>query len=244
MKKSFVIAIAVVLCLAVVGAAFALYTVEPEDKVISISAGDAVRLTIGGLTGETINPDTDMVQTIELSDNDGNNLSGTGTLTIAVTGDLADALTVSFDVGGTVQDKTALAAGVEYTLATHPITGTLTIAFDDTLAFGDYAEATATVTISYEYNEFAPVDGVWYLVGTSNGWAINAGAIAINGTPTGDNQAEVLGVTLAVGEYKAVKYVEDGDNVWAGNDNLVVSTAGSYNIYVNNSGYNYIAAAE
>ena len=268
MKKVIIIAIAVVLCLSVIGGVFAVavYSKTPDDVTITISTGGAATLTITGTGNDSIAPGAanKIEKQITLDDNVVAALSGQATLTVVIAdvsdGELAQYLDVTFQKtdstfttpdGAAVSEATLTGAGQQYSLSTIPVYGKLIIQCNATdEQFADVSGDQVTITVHWNYVEFAPVDDTWYLIGNNTGWRVTSAAIALT-DPKGEDKAVGLNKSIKAGNWKAVHYeaskLQATDTPystmeWSSGDDFVISSDGSYNIYVNSSYGLYINA--
>lgn len=228
-KKIIVIAVAFVLCLAVIGGCFALYT-QGDSLKIHFGTEDAVALTIGGygsalFEGVTLSPEkTSATQKIvlDVSYEDKGALVGmNGQLKVALNGGLKDyvELSATADTDAGSYDAAALTAGVILPLNNLPKNFTLKLALKGVYANAEgYFEASGKsveIKVTWEVAEWAPIEGGYYIVGDFCEWGINQGAIYM-GNKDNENKAFIDGVTLTAGqEFKVKQYkskYEDGDN--------------------------------
>lgn len=258
MKKVLVIVIATILALSVIGTCFALYKINATDRNITLTTGDAVTLSIaaGDLAEVGISPDhTTATYNVTLqSSSTVSDASVYGKFTVATSGTLANYLTVSTTIDEVARDDAALRAGVHYALNDLPTTFTLTFTFDfSDIDFYTVAETVANVTLSWVIDSsytgpYTPVANGYYLVGVINGNESWGPASADHLFDTADidplNKAELEGIALSAGDTVKIKQ----DATWYGNwkeyatigtldpnGNLVITAAGTYSFYLNQS---------
>lgn len=258
MKKVLVIVIATILALSVIGTCFALYKINATDRNITLTTGDAVTLSIaaGDLAEVGISPDhTTATYNVTLqSSSTVSDASVYGKFTVATSGTLANYLTVSTTIDEVARDDAALRAGIHYALNDLPTTFTLTFTFDFSgIDFYTVAETVANVTLSWVIDSsytgpYTPVVGGYYLVGNINGNESWGPASADHLFDTADidalNKAELEGIALSAGDTVKIKK----DSTWYGNwkeyetigtldanGNLVITAAGTYSFYLNQS---------
>lgn len=260
MKKVLVIVIATILALSVIGTCFALYKINATDRNITLTTGDAVTLSIaaGDLAEVGISPDhTTATYNVTLqSSSTVSDASVYGKFTVATSGTLANYLTVSTTIAEVERDDAALKTGIHYALNALPTTFTLTFTFDfSDVDFYTIAETVANVTLSWVIDSsytgpYTPVVGGYYLVGKINGnesWG-PASANHLFNTDENEidalNKAELEGIALSAGDTVKIKK----DATWYGNwkeyatigtldanGNLVITAAGTYSFYLNQS---------
>ena len=265
MKKVLVIVIATILALSVIGTCFALYKINATDRNITLTTGDAVTLSIaaGDLAEVGISPDhTTATYNVKLeSSSTVSDASVYGKFTVATSGTLANYLKVSTTINTEEKDDAALKKGVYYALNALPTTFTLTFTFDFSgIDFYTVAETVANVTLSWVIDSsytgtYKPVTGGYYLVGKINGkesWAPASDDHKFT-TAVADpkNKAE-LEIALSAGDTVKIKngatwYPEWGNwkdyetiGTLDSNGNLVITAAGTYNFYLNQSNEVYV----
>ena len=263
MKKVLVIVIVTILALSVIGTCFALYKINATDRNITLTTGDAVTLSIatGDLDKVGISPDnpTATYNVTLQSSSTVSDASVYGKFTVATSGTLANYLTVSTTIDEVARDDAALRAGIHYALNDLPTTFTLTFTFDfSDVDFYSVAETDANVTLSWVIDSsytgtYKPVTGSYYLVGKINGkesWA-PASSNHMFTTDVADpmNKAELTEIELKAGDTVKIKK----DATWYGNwkdyetigtldsnQNLVITAAGKYSFYLNQSDEVYV----
>ena len=260
-KKLLIIAVALVLCISVIGGSFALYHIAATDEVINISTQAGISLTIGhtqeigvdGLspakTSGTFNVE---LQCSVLSIED-ESVKGRFYITVGQ-GELAEAITISASVSKqnaspqevTHANLTDSNIGYECKLTELPETVTLTFALTQYAVdnFRDYADKELTVTLNWVIVEGSAWEydaNAYYLIGSMNGWTIDSDEYKFEK----NNDAEVLaagkveymllGVELAAGTELKVKKGE----TWLANlngDFDVATGDGWSNIEINDDG--------
>ena len=267
MKKVLVIVIATILALSVIGTCFALYKSNATARNITLTTGDAVTLSIatGDLAKGGISPDhpTATYSVTLQSSSTVSDASVYGKFTVATSGTLANHLTVSTTINTEAKDDAALKTGVHFALNALPTTFTLTFTFDfSDVDFYSVAETVvANVTLSWVIDSsytgtYKPVTGSYYLVGKINGkesWApASSNHMFTTAVADPNNKAEKLGIELSAGDTVKIKK----DTTWYGNwkdyetigtldsnGNLVITAAGTYNFYLNQSDEVYVRKA-
>ena len=261
MKKVLVIVIATILALSVIGTCFALYKINATDRNITLTTGDAVTLSIaaGDLAEVGISPEkTTVTYSVTLqSSTTVDDASVYGKFTVATSGTLANYLKVSTTINTEEKDDAALKTGVHYALNALPTTFTLTFTFDfSEIDFYSVAETVANVTLSWVIDPsypYTPVADSYYLVGKINGnesWG-PASDDHMFTTDVADpmNKAELTEIELKAGDTVKIKK----DATWYGNwkdyetigtldsnQNLVITAAGKYSFYLNQSDEVYV----
>ncbi len=227
-KKIIVIALAVVLCLSVIGGCFALYVKNADELNISFGSENAVTLKLnpGSLTfgNVKLNPSeghrsASQKITLDVSVADKTTLTGmSGKLTVVLEGALANSLDLSAVADTVNYTQAQLTSGVTLPLNALPKDFTLTLALEDTIddaGFKEVSNTTATVTVKWEVVDWAPVDGAYYIIGSHSGWDVNEKAIKMNDPAEGTNNLAEWYGTLPVGtEFKCVKYSAGADLTW------------------------------
>ncbi len=239
-KKLIVIILSVILCLAVVGGCFALYHKDAEKIVISFGSEQAVTLTttIGGtgelnFNGVKLSPDQPTAtQEITLNVNTPNKeaLAGlNGQLKVTLGGALKDAILLKASYLDGEKTKTLEATNYVISLTLpldqlpEVLTLTATLVSADDATFAQNSNKSATISVTWEAIDWAPVEGGYYIVGTHSAWGINKDAILLDGTPASKptpeqvDKAVLLGVSLKRGEeFKIRQYVagQAGSEGW------------------------------
>lgn len=236
-KKLIVVILSVVLCLAVVGGCFALYTVNaPEIKItfgsesavtLSTSLGAGVtELNFGGASLSPANRSATQVITLDVSTNDKASLAGmSGELTVTISGAAASVIDLSatYTEGGEPKELKATDGTLKTTLPLNnlPKDFTLKVEIPTTVnaaTFKTNSNKSADIKVSWKAITWAPVENGYYIVGDMSGWSINQDAILLDKDLTGTTDiAAIERVTLKAGdEFKIRKYVtgQGGDEGW------------------------------
>lgn len=235
-KKLIVIILSVILCLAVVGGCFALYHKDAEKLEITFGSEQAVTLTttVGGSTGKLdfngakLSPATPTAtQQITLNVNTSNTeaLAGlSGQLTVTLSGTLKGAilLTASYVDGERTKTLNASNDVISLTLPLDQLpevlTLTATLVDTDDATFAQNSNKSATISVTWEAIDWAPVEGGYYIVGEHSAWGVNKDAILLDKViaPSEDaDKAAIESVHLKKGEkFKVVQWTNEGGINW------------------------------
>lgn len=283
MKKIIIIVLATILCLSVVGGCFALYSKEVEDFTFTFGAEDAVTLTLtttglsddrtftfGGANAK-INPSTSVSQdiTLDVNTTDKGALQGLkGTLSVAISGDLANNLQLEIKNGETTYEGASVDLALNALPKNLKLILKLKASSDETTLdeeFKTLTGKTASIKVSWKFKDeaWSAVDGGYYIVSQASDWKVNKNAIYMDknvGTEEGHDIAAIEAVYLKEGEeFKIVKYTTANGIYWMnqvrtsnctelvgqitegdGAGNLYVNTTGTYFCCVNKDGQIYI----
>lgn len=233
-KKLIVIILSVILCLAVVGGCFALYHKDAEQLEITFGSEQAVTLTttIGGtgefnFNGVKLSPDQKTAaQEITLNVNTPNKeaLAGlSGQLTVTLDGALKDVilLTARYEDSKGPQTLEATSYVISLTLPLDQLpevlTLTATLIDTDDATFASNSNKSATISVTWEAIDWAPVEGGYYIVGEHSAWGVNKDAILLDKKMSSGetDKAAIESVHLKQGEkFKVVQWTRVGGINW------------------------------